>query len=86
MGVVGVPGIEEADPPRLIFLFKRNRMDRWCGSDFPDPERRTEVGLAGVEFELKEFVELTDIIEEIEEIERRWFGGRGVVKCDVSDW
>lgn len=57
-------------------------MDRWCGSDLPDPMRRTELGLVGVEggLELKELTELTDIIEETEEIERRWFAGSGVVK------
>lgn len=44
--------------------------------------RRTELGLVGVEggFELKELTELTDIIEETEEMESRWFAGRGVVK------
>ena len=50
--------------------------------------RRTELGLVGVEggLELYELVELTESIEETEEMDRRWLGGNGVVKCAVSDW
>jgi hypothetical protein len=48
----------------------------------------TALGLVGVEggLEVKELVELTDIMDETDEIERRWFAGNGVVKCDVRDW
>jgi len=62
-------------------------MDRWLGSDRPEPMRLTVLGLVGVEggLEVYELVELTDIIEEMDEIESRWFAGKGVVKWAVSD-
>ena len=94
VGVVGVEGSDEtkSELARRIFLLRRKRIDRCCGSGLPEPVRRRVGWLETVVevdtvllTELCDPDELTDIMDDTEEMDRRWLAGKGVVRWAVSD-